>query len=51
MAKKFITYEVAKSYIKDKDKVINTFIQASLNKTQQIFLLFQVSSDYIIHPK
>lgn len=37
MAKKFITYEVAKSYIKDKDKVINTFIQASLNKTQQIF--------------
>ena len=37
MAKKFITYAVAKSYIKDKDKVINTFIQASLNKTQQIF--------------
>lgn len=37
MSKKFITYENAKSYVKDKDLVINTFIKQTLDKTQQIF--------------
>lgn len=38
MAKKTISYDIAKSYIKDKDKAINTFIESSLDKTQQIFV-------------
>lgn len=37
MAKKFITYENAKKYVKDKDLAINTFIKQTLDKTQQIF--------------
>lgn len=37
MAKKTISYDIAKSYVKDKDVAINTFIEQSLNKTQQIF--------------
>ncbi|MGN0014472.1 MAG: hypothetical protein ACI37T_03540, partial [Candidatus Gastranaerophilaceae bacterium] len=37
MAKKTISYDIAKAYVKDKDKAINTFIETSLDKTQQIF--------------
>lgn len=37
MAKKTISYDMAKAYVKDKDKAINTFIETSLDKTQQIF--------------
>lgn len=34
---KAITYELAQKLVKDKDTAINTFIESSLNKTQQIF--------------
>lgn len=37
MAKKAITYEIAQKYVKDKDTAITTFIEMSLDKTQQIF--------------
>lgn len=37
MSKKPITYELAQKLVKDKDTAINTFIESSLNKTQQIF--------------
>lgn len=37
MAKKTISYDMAKAYVKDKDKAINTFIETNLDKTQQIF--------------
>ena len=37
MAKKSITYDLAQKYVKDKDTAINTFIETSLDKTQQIF--------------
>lgn len=37
MAKKTISYDMAKAYIKDKDKAITHFIETSLDKTQQIF--------------
>lgn len=37
MAKKNLTYENAKKYVKDKDTAIKTFIETSLDKTQQIF--------------
>lgn len=37
MAKKNITYDIAQKYVKDKDTAINTFIETSLVKTQQIF--------------
>lgn len=35
--KKPITYELAQKYVKDKDTAIHTFIETSLDKTQQIF--------------
>lgn len=38
MSKKTISYDIAKSFVKDKDKAINTFIETSLDKTQQIFV-------------
>lgn len=38
MAKKTISYDIAKSFVKDKDKAITTFIETSLDKTQQIFV-------------
>lgn len=34
---KTITYELAQKFVKDKDTAINTFIETSLDKTQQIF--------------
>lgn len=34
---KAITYELAQKLVKDKDTAINTFIETSLDKTQQIF--------------
>ena len=37
MAKKTFSYDMAKAYVKDKDKAINTFVETSLDKTQQIF--------------
>ena len=37
MAGKNLTYENAKKYVKDKDTAIKTFIETSLDKTQQIF--------------
>lgn len=37
MAKKSITYDLAQKYVKDKDTAINSFIEISLDKTQQIF--------------
>ena len=37
MAGKNLTYENAKKYVKDKDTAITTFIETSLDKTQQIF--------------
>jgi hypothetical protein len=37
MAKKSITYDLAQKYVKDKDTAINSFIETSLDKTQQIF--------------
>lgn len=37
MSKKPITYELAQKLVKDKDTAINTFIETSLDKTQQIF--------------
>lgn len=37
MAKNTISYDIAKKYVKDKDVAINTFIEQSLDKTQQIF--------------
>ena len=33
-----ISYDIAQKYVKDKDVAINTFIDSSLNKTQQIFV-------------
>lgn len=38
MAKKTFSYDMAKAYVKDKDKAINTFIETSLDKTQQVFV-------------
>ena len=38
MAKKTFSYDMAKAYVKDKDKAINTFVETSLDKTQQIFV-------------
>ena len=37
MSGKNLTYENAKKYVKDKDTAITTFIESSLDKTQQIF--------------
>lgn len=37
MSNKTITYDLAQKYVKDKDKAITTFIETSLDKTQQIF--------------
>lgn len=37
MAQKAILYEHAQKFVKDKDTAINSFIEQSLNKTQQIF--------------
>ena len=37
MSKKTITYDLAQKYVKDKDTAIQTFIETSLDKTQQIF--------------
>ena len=37
MSKKTITYDLAQKYVKDKDTAIHTFIETSLDKTQQIF--------------
>ena len=37
MSNKTITYDLAQKYVKDKDKAIHTFIETSLDKTQQIF--------------
>ena len=37
MSNKTITYDLAQKYVKDKDKAIQTFIETSLDKTQQIF--------------
>lgn len=37
MAGKNLTYENAKKYVKDKNTAITTFIETSLDKTQQIF--------------
>lgn len=34
---KTITYDLAQKYVKDKDTAIQTFIETSLDKTQQIF--------------
>ena len=35
---KHITYDIAQKFVKDKDTAIHTFIENSLNKTQQIFV-------------
>ena len=37
MAKKTFSYDRARAYVNDKDKAINTFVETSLDKTQQIF--------------